>query len=264
VRRSPFYIITPPPSGVRNIGLGVDFAIKIRLAQDVFEASVGYVLPNDLKPEVRAVFDVHIVCIDHRQRCVLKKVDQTVILKEEIRRTLKNISDVAQPFPIFLAVDEWFNPLGRSQILNLGYSMGDKETIIVREGRLAQGEGNRMWMDDHVLHAEGKQVSLDAKKEIRIWQEFIEYKQANDDHFMFFTAPSKDPEVTFDVEDESGETLATAGFAHRLQNDVISRGPCTVVLPGTLLPLQSIQIRWWNKEANASNVKAQTKGLIQQ
>src|SRR5215203_7463320 len=79
------------------LGFTVDFFYKRALARDAFEASLGYLLPEELKPELRWIYAQQIVCVEHQERITVRWLDdegqpepRRVRVDYEVFRTMRN------------------------------------------------------------------------------------------------------------------------------------------------------------------------------
>ena len=75
------WLIVIPPNWINTVaasGLGssvlsavitsgiIGWFFQQRLAKDVFEASLGYLLPEELKPELKWIYDQQVLCIESK------------------------------------------------------------------------------------------------------------------------------------------------------------------------------------------------------
>lgn len=85
------------------VGAALDWFFHQRLVEDVFKASIGYILPEDLKDEVRALYEAPFVCVEHLQDSELVPIDghpDLVGLHTTIRRTFRNVTSSKQHFDV--------------------------------------------------------------------------------------------------------------------------------------------------------------------
>ncbi len=57
------------------LGLTIDHVFRQELARDAFKASIGYILPDELKGEMEWIYQSHILCVEHIQTCELIPID---------------------------------------------------------------------------------------------------------------------------------------------------------------------------------------------
>src|SRR5207249_12242331 len=89
------------------IGIIVALALKTKLAKDVFEASLGYFLPEDLKPELKWIYDQQLLCVESKQDYLIKyspNKDGVEIQSSSYRR-YKNYSPKKVKFDWQIAFD---------------------------------------------------------------------------------------------------------------------------------------------------------------
>jgi len=91
----------------------------------------------------------------------------------------------------------------------------------------------------------GATVDLPAKKTITVWWKYRLPKHANDSDYSSFSFPTAKPSVRI----KAPESLVVkVQFMHREENEMRPLGSGYYEHPGTLLPSQSIRIRWWKKD----------------
>jgi hypothetical protein len=217
------------------LGATIDQILRRQLAEDAFKASIGYLLPNELKGEMEWIYSTHILCTEHNQVLELRKAEEdTCVLHVSILRKFRNISSSNELAPLGLAIDEWFHKTGRSsKILSFGYTklgIKNENFAIIRSAQ-------------STLSIKEQKVPLAPNEEITVWFEVEETKRTNDVQLWVFSAPTLNPTVTV----KAFEGIAiNAGFGYRIQAEELGAG--TYRLRGTLLPSQLIWIRWWEKE----------------
>jgi hypothetical protein len=116
-------------SVIASIAIGWFF--QQRLAKDVFEATLGYLLPEELKPELAWIVDQKILCKESLQEFNIKLREQeTVMLAVKMHRRYKNFSRQAVPFKLGLSITP-AGPLGdASGITEVGYRIdGDDRDV---------------------------------------------------------------------------------------------------------------------------------------
>jgi hypothetical protein len=215
------------------LGVGVDQALRKQLAEDAFKASIGYLLPEELRGEMEWIYSTHILCVEHIQTCELREIDtDTCAIRIGILRKFRNISSSNETLTLGVATDEWFHKGGTSKILAFGYTkLGTKiesfETV----------------KTSHAISIKEQEISLAPQEEIAAWFEVEEFKRRNDAQLFVFGYPTLNPMVT--VRAFEGIEIE-AGFGYRSTGEELAVG--TYRLRGTLLPSQGIQIRWWERE----------------
>ena len=110
------------------LGSTIEWIFRQRLFEDVFKASIGYILPNELKAELGALYNQEILCVKHSQRFSLYPVlghPELVILRSKIERDLKNISNKDYSFCQTTSLFEWFHSEAKSRIVDMGCIVKD-------------------------------------------------------------------------------------------------------------------------------------------
>jgi len=218
------------------LGLTIDRLFRQQLAEDAFKASIGYILPDELKGEMEWIYGSHIICTQHIQRCELYPIDdETCIIHVDIQRKFRNISRNRSLLKLGVAIDEWFHKTGSSRILSFGYSKAS-------DSWPKEGKGFSITKGECSIIVEEQEVSLAPLEETTLWYEIEEVKRTNDVQSWVFQYPTLNPQVT--VKAYEGIAI-NAGFGYRLPAEQLSVG--TYRLTGTLLAGQRMEIRWWEK-----------------
>jgi len=215
------------------LGVGIDQILRRQLAEDAFKASIGYLLPNELKGEMEWIYDTHILCVEHNQICELRQVDNdTCIIHVHTLRKFRNISSSNEHLPLGVAVDEWFRKTDASKIIAFGYTkLGVKNDIF------------ETLKSTHSLSVKEQKIPLAPEEEVTLWHEIEEVKHMNDAQDWIFAYPTLNPTVI--VKAFEGISI-DVGFGYRSAAQELTKG--TYRLKGTLLPNQRIEMRWWEKE----------------
>lgn len=215
------------------LGVSIDQVLRRQLAEDAFRASIGYLLPEELRSEMEWIYSSHVLCIDHNQSCELRPIDDKVCtFYVKTVRKFRNISSSNETLSLGVAIDEWFHDTGSSKILSFGYTKLDTKS-----------EDFELAKSTHSIAIKEQKVSLAPMEEITVWFETEEIKHRNDDALWNFGAPTLNPTIT--VKAFEGISIV-AGFGYRSPPEELGAG--TYRLKGTLLPSQIVIIRWWEKE----------------
>ncbi len=219
------------------LAVSVDWWLKISIVQDAFKTAIGYILPEELKPELEWIYGRHVICTQHIQDCELAPIDNnTLIFRTKVKRVMRNVSHSREKVHLGLAIDEWFNPARSSRILEFGYVLGNKRWP-------GEGEHYEVKKGSYDLHIEPLELELAPQEELTAYFTSEEIKRTNDEASWVFIWPTKQPLVT--VNGYSG-LCVTVDFGHREAPGTVKLGTGSFMLPGTLLPFQSLHIRWWN------------------
>jgi len=105
------------------LGASVEIFLRRQLAVDAFKATIGYLLPEELKGEMEWIYSTHILCVEHTQTCELSPIDDKMCaFYVKTIRKFRNISGSKESFPLSTSVDEWFCEAHPSRIISFGYS----------------------------------------------------------------------------------------------------------------------------------------------
>ena len=238
-----------------SLALSVDLWLKREIAEDAFKAAIGYLLPEELRDEMKRIYAHTIICIDHRQRVRLIPLSNDhVRFVNETTRIFQNRGAATEIMSISLAIDEWFVGDERSKILELKYEHKN-EIVEFKENE------NKIQKINGRLEVVLRSADLKPGEKLTIVSRTEEIKERNDESFNQYDYTTKSPEVTVRLEPNTGLDYEVA-FGHSKEPHVSVRG--TSRLAGTLLPTQYIRIRWWDVETNDSwqkeNGHNQTRG----
>ncbi len=230
------------------LGISIEWVFRQRLLEDVFKASIGYILPDELKDEVRALFEAEFICVSHDQVFTLRFTEDpdAVILHIKTERTFKNVTSSRKKIPLNVSVTEWFHHKTlRSKILNMGCIAAGERITDFKVIAPSQEGINK------ILGTIQQEITLNPDEECTFWYETEEIKRTTDVYHAIMLTPTKNPRVTAIL--ETGETakesirrIVDFGSRHRLNVDVI--GEDTVRMNGVLLPYQHIELRWYLDE----------------
>lgn len=151
------------------LALTVDTYFKRLLSRDVFEAALGYVLPNSLKDDIRWILDTNFISPKSYIKFDLVKHDANIVdITVSMERYIKNIGKKLQRYKTQLGVDDF----GQSGISIC--SMEHKGTVYSNNGILVKGGE---------IYAETQEIDLDPGQEVKILYKFTMRKRHNDEFF---------------------------------------------------------------------------------
>ena len=218
------------------LGLSIDRLLRQQIAEDAFKASIGYILPPELKGEIESIYNYHIICVQHVQKCELRPIDnETCVICVNTYRTLRNVSGSKEDAKIRVEIDEWFHKTGSSKIKSFGYRHGEKRWVAT-EKDIAKAE-------NATIRTTEQYVPLAPNEEFVVWHEIEEVRRVNDEQSWVYLHPTLNPIVS--IKAYNGIHISV-GFGHRIPKEQLDND--TFRLPGTLLADQEITIRWWEIE----------------
>lgn len=222
------------------LAVSVDLWLKKQLLQDSFKELFGYLLPPKLKEELAWVYQQQLLAERHELVLTLTPIDGTELfgLHVEMEREVRNIALVTAETDDVrtFEVDEWFHAERPSRVISLQCTQ-DRKTY---GHKLISGHGF-----DLVAKASGKSLGSDEK--MIVVAEAEETRRKSDVYILTLVGPaSVNPRVTVNAPDEIDWKVM---FGNRAGNQVEETLPGKrVELPGTLLPGQVIQVRWWPRD----------------
>jgi hypothetical protein len=267
------------------LGVTVDFFYKRALARDAFEASLGYLLPDELKAELRWIYGQQLICVQHEGHIVLRPLDgddasepRRVRVEYEMWRTIRNVSNQRVEHPTFASVEEWFR--GEESGVDLIECVrGDERysggSVVTRDVDVDGAPSHARGRDHEAaplapsqlarqhpgveLKLE-KRVVLEAGEEVTFRYKGHEIHYDSGALYDVYGAPTCRPAVTIEA---PPELRAVVSFANRGRSEVTELGG-RYVLPTVLLPFQPIIVRWWPAEKHDACRRARADRLRSQ
>lgn len=221
------------------LGATVDAWLKHQLLRDAFQATFGYVLPDELRGELSWIYAQELVCVEHRQEVELEPTaDPDVLMaRNRILRRVRNVSTRALEWNQSYSVEDWQHPGHAPAIHSMSVQHADRGA---REDDFELDEP-----DPLVLRA-----TPSAKIELRPGEEVIatadarEPKRVSDDLAFVLSQPTRNPRVSVSAPADFGYRVY---FGNRETDRLLEVEPSSFELPGTLLPGQLITVRWWRE-----------------
>lgn len=222
------------------IGLTIEIAFATRLAGNVFEAAFGYVLPDELKEEVRWVYNLPFLAISHRHDYALQLTDSGEIsFIEEMQREIKNVTGKPQVFKLDLGVHEW----KKGNIIKYYFKY---EEIVYELGNPFTAENTQDRRQ--VISGNPRSVKVKSGGVFQLYHR-VEYADQgwSGDFVSYSEVGSRNPEIIVRIDPEIIDQIDFMfNFASRLTQEPTRQG-MGKKLRGTLLPYQAIRFRWWKK-----------------
>lgn len=226
------------------------------LANDVFEAVIGHMLPEELRQEMREIYGQKALCETHNQDVRIERIDgDRVRLICDMERRIKNISGKDTEIPIGLSIDEWFDA-EPSLITAFGYRVEDQPKVMLDCGDL-----------NYRHEAKGRPTLaprttpspiVPKDKTVTVWWSSVEYKPVNSDYHAHFSYCTRNPRVRVFC-DDSLEAVVT--FPRESQTNKTEHIKGAFQYQGLMLTGQDIRIRWWERSREeAWRTAADAKG----
>jgi hypothetical protein len=212
-----------------------------RLARDVFEATIGHLLPTEFQDEMRATYNQKALCEEHDQNVYIRRDKETggVKLECEMERKIRNISGEPTSIDLGVGVDEWFGT-SPSSIDSFVYQKEGCEKV---EVPLSEGRVRDLARGRPVLSLEQHTVNLGPNECVTVWLSYTE--PLNSDHNSHFAYPTRNPKVRLHCDDG---IEAVAGFPHETDENKMSYPGGRYEFKGLVRSNQEICIRWWERD----------------
>jgi hypothetical protein len=214
----------------------VDYYLKRGLLQDAWRQLFGYLLPDRVREELDWVSKQELLCERYDLTLRLEPTDDPDLLTAHIehRSDVRNITLHSVDYSPVFALDEWFHAGRETKVTALRCTRGGKTYEQSDDASTPFSVGRQL-----------PKMRLNTKEQVTIYAAGSETRHRSDALFMNVQRVIVNPTVTVQVPDGIAyETM----FGQREQGQLERIGPDVYRLPGTLLPHQVIQVRWWPKE----------------
>jgi hypothetical protein len=234
------------------LAVSVDFFFKSEFARDAFNAAFSYVLPQELKQEIRRIMEYKFLCEKHYMVLqLIPRDDQRHLLQLNIsvERTVRNISRYKQDIKNSFAIDEWGFPNARSVIERCTLTFGDN----------VYDSKPRTDLSADAIGMETETISIKRNDEVNLISKGYEIKPANSEFMINFSSPTVNPVVDIHIPAGLNHSF---GFgvpeADVTKSSLFER----YELNGTQFPGQYMRLRWWPADTavTAGNNQAESLG----
>jgi hypothetical protein len=228
------------------LGASVDRWLKARLLRDAFKSLFGYVLPEQLRTELDWVYTRELLCdrSDLTLRLIPIRDSDLITVGIEWHRDLRNITSHTVSWRPTFSLDEWFHDGHPSRITSLVATLDGNA-----DGEVESGSPDPFSVETKLK----RELLLKPDESLTVVSEAEETRHVSDAWFLNLMVATANPRVTVHAPDSMAWC---AMFGNR--QPVREIGPVTRELPGTLLPGQVIQIRWWPSNAVASGIASES------
>ena len=230
------------------LGWAIDEALKKDLVREAVAASLGYLLPDRLKTELRWLYDqkilvqqVYTVRLEHFPQ------EHAVRLHGSYNRRFENVSGARAKVLLAGGTDEWFHPKGESEVISCEYrrikSDEPDPTMVVPINLAALGVGYN-----------AGEVPIDAEEVIELFMSYTMWMPEHGYEFLTHRYLIDRPMVNVEV---PPTLVAFVAYSHRdnYSEQDFKTGHISVRLERVLLPHQDIRICWHNKANVEERIK---------
>ena len=223
------------------LGFTIDRWLKTQIARDVFEAALGYILPQEFREEVARIAGFKFLCERHVAKFQIEdKGGSEVRLTYTIERRLINISNGTEKTRAYVTMDEWGFP-EKTQIHECRLIFHDHSYPSARPTRTVA-----------TITAQSEYVEVPPGQSVLTVSKSTEIRRDNDDWTCAYLSPTRNPEIEVTVPDhiEYGVEFGRAEYPVERE-----RYGHRYIMQGTYFPTQHMRLRWWPK---ATQEKADT------
>jgi hypothetical protein len=214
----------------------VDYYLKRGLLQDAWKQLFGYLLPDQVREELDWVSKQELLCERYDLTLKLEATHDPDLMTMQIehRSDIRNITLHSVDFRPLFALDEWFHEGLPSEVTALrctrhGETYDQAEDV----------------SPPFAVARELPTMRLAAREQITVYATGHETRHRSDALFMNVTRVTMRPTLTVKVPDG---IAFEAMFGQREQGRLEEIAPGVFQLPGTLLPHQVVQVRWWPRD----------------
>jgi hypothetical protein len=216
------------------LAISVDRFFRTEFAKDVFNAAYSYLLPDELKQEIKRIIETKFVCVRHYMVLELKPIGNGLFrLEISIERTIKNISAYKQEINASFATDEWGFPV-KSEIKTAFMRFGGKDYPASK----SRGD-----LSADAIGFESESEFINHNEEVQFVFRAHEIKMDNAEYLINFRHPTNNP---------IAEIRLPEGFSHSFGFGIPGGGDMSksslferYELNGTQFPGQFMRLRWW-------------------
>jgi hypothetical protein len=215
------------------LGLTIDRWLKTQIARDVFQAALGYILPQEFREEVARIASFKFLCERHVAKFQIDDIGGgEVRLTYTIERTSRNISNGMEKTSAYLTMDEW----------------GFREPSQIDECRLEfHGRSYASSVPTKTaatITAESEYVEVPPRHTVLTVAKSSEIRRNNDDWTCAYLSPTRNPEIEVNIPDHLDYTVEFGRAEYPVQRE---RYGHRHIMQGTYFPTQHMRLRWWPK-----------------
>jgi hypothetical protein len=217
----------------------IDRWIKADLLEDVVEATLGAVILDDFRGELRRLLGYDFICEFHNMSLVVENIDDPhVRVSATVERRLRNISTSAKELQNMVSIDDWGIP---------GHSSSIEECKIVNSVGEVKNFRAVTYPNVYGMKAETEKILVPPNGTAILISKQSEIKYRNDHAIGVYLSPTKDPMMRITMPDDleydfefgrppgPGETIDRSPQTHRYQ------------LKGYIFRQPKLKLRWWPK-----------------
>jgi hypothetical protein len=220
------------------LGITIDRALKIELVRDVFNAAFQYVLPGELKQEIRKILTYRLICEQHHWLVQIESLDDAFVrVTSTLTRRIRNVGASSDKVRPYVHIDEWGFKGERSRVIECKITLDDGTVVVGTE---------RPTKSSSILF-EGDEQVIRPNHHVTVVSKWTEVRQSNDSVYLNLESPTKNPEIEVRAP-RRFEIVRTFGSTSENVEHVGERA----ILTGTYLPLHYMVVRWWPKKSAAS------------
>jgi len=221
------------------LGWAIDEALKNDLVREAVAASLGYLLPERLKPELRWLYDQKVLAgQDFNVRLEHIPEKRCVIFHGTVKRRIENVSSEKTKVKLSGGIDDWFREHGSSEITACSWKRIEKD-----EKSSAAVPIKQQLSPVGISYDAGEQI-LKPEEIIEILMSYRLYLPDHGMEFLTYRYLIDRPTITV----EAPATLKVfVTFSHRDRYDEEVRSDASVfsfTLERILLPHQDIKVYW--------------------
>ncbi len=217
------------------LAVTIDRLFRQEAVTDVVRTALGYVLPVELRDEMRWIYEQKFMARESIMNVELRRNadSETLTMVIDMQRFIENVTADNQIFEMGTAFDEW-GFADSSELLLFSYR--------VSGGQWQSVDPSSVRKDSHSVSVGPLEIPIPTGGSIEHHVKFRETKRLNDETSQQFVFTTRNPRVSVTAPPDLAYEVQ---FAHRAQADIQRDPGGSYRLSGTLLPEQAINVRWW-------------------
>lgn len=224
------------------LGLAIDSALKKDLVREAVAASLGYLLPERLKPELRWLYDQRVMCTQSYD-VVLEHIPEKkcVIFHGIVKRRFENFSNEKTVVNFGGGTDDWFSAHGETEITAWSWKLISKDEKNAKSVKIAPVIGPfGIGSGEKPIEA-----SLGPDQAIEVLMAYKLYLAEHGLEFLTHKYMIDRPSITVTYP-QSLRVFVTFSHRDRYDQEVRSDGApvFSFTLERVLLPHQDIKVYW--------------------
>jgi len=220
------------------LGFTIDAWMKREIRRDVFFATLGYILPDEFREQIRRVVEHKFIADDHFMHVEIQTIDaERVRVTTSIESVVTNITANPESQRAVVHMDEWGFPGEPSTV--------EECTMSLPDGTVIEGTDRKEANCRLLVSSETR--SIEPRGTAKLLRKFSEVRRINDMAIFEFLTPIRNPRIQLKVPDD---IVCDCGFGSK---DPVESSHFVRMhtLKGMYFPGAFMRLRWYPKAPNS-------------